>query len=87
MCGGSGCQCAGVVPLTMQRYSVDLRNKHEDAVIPLSAVEADAVFDATPEKGASCVLVLDQNSNFSSATFQRIIMKQHNCFIKTFSIL
>ncbi|XP_031415942.1 protein let-653 isoform X2 [Clupea harengus] len=33
-----------------RRYSVDLRNKHEDAVIPLSAVEADAVFDATPEK-------------------------------------
>ncbi|KAL2098420.1 hypothetical protein ACEWY4_007627 [Coilia grayii] len=33
-----------------RRYSVDLRNKHEDAVIPLSTVEADAVFDTTPEK-------------------------------------
>ncbi|XP_076151611.1 uncharacterized protein LOC143134820 isoform X2 [Alosa pseudoharengus] len=33
-----------------RRYSIDLRNKHEDAVIPLSTVEADAVFDATPEK-------------------------------------
>ncbi|XP_041938441.1 uncharacterized protein si:dkey-27h10.2 isoform X3 [Alosa sapidissima] len=33
-----------------RRYSIDLRNKHEDAVIPLSTVEADAVFDTTPEK-------------------------------------
>ncbi|XP_062372713.1 uncharacterized protein si:dkey-27h10.2 [Sardina pilchardus] len=33
-----------------RRYSIDLRNKHEDAVIPLSTVEADAVFDATPDK-------------------------------------
>lgn len=52
----------------MQRYSVDLHNAHEDAVIPLSTVEADGVFDATPEKGAPCATLV----SFTEQTWRLI---------------